>query len=52
VTGLLMFPTLFALIFLGFPVAFTLLGVAFAFGYYTFGDVVFFQFVQKIEDVA
>jgi len=47
-----MFPTLFALIFLGFPVAFTLLGVAFAFGYYTFGDVVFFQFVQKIEDVA
>mgnify|MGYP001255539403 FL=1 len=51
-TGLLMFPTLFALIFLGFPVAFTLLGVAFAFGYYTFGDVVFFQFVQKIEDVA
>ena len=47
-----MLPALFALIFLGFPVAFTLLAVAFGFGYYTFGDVVFFQFVQKIEDVA
>ncbi len=51
-TGLMMFPALFALIFLGFPVAFTLLAVAFGFGYYTFGDVVFFQFTQKIEDVA
>jgi tripartite ATP-independent transporter DctM subunit len=47
-----MFPALFALIFIGFPVAFSLLGVAFAFGVYTFGDAVFFQFTQKIEDVA
>jgi len=47
-----MLPALFALIFLGFPVAFTLLGVAFGFGFYTFGDVILFQFVQKIEDVA
>lgn len=51
-TGMLMFPALFVLIFLGFPVAFSLLGVAFAFGVYTFGDAVFFQFTQKIEDVA
>jgi len=47
-----MFPALFALIFFGFPVAFSLLGVAFGFGLYAFGDAVFFQFVQKIEDVA
>lgn len=50
--GLLMFPVLFALIFTGFPVAFALLSVAFAFGVYVFGDAVFFQFTQKIEDVA
>ena len=50
--GLLMFPALFALIFAGFPVAFSLLGVAFAFGLYAFGDAVFFQFTQKVEDVA
>ncbi|MBY8975923.1 TRAP transporter large permease subunit [Rhodobacteraceae bacterium NNCM2] len=50
--GLLMFPTLFALIFSGFPVAFSLLAVAFGFGLYAFGDAVFFQFTQKIEDVA
>ncbi|GMG82423.1 TRAP transporter large permease subunit [Paralimibaculum aggregatum] len=50
--AILMFPALFALIFLGFPVALSLLGVAFGFGLYAFGDAVFFQFVQKIEDVA
>lgn len=50
--GILMFPTLFVLIFFGFPVAFSLLGVAFGFGMYAFGDAVFFQFIQKIEDVA
>lgn len=50
--GLLMFPVLFALIFRGFPVAFSLLAVAFGFGVYRFGDAVFFQFTQKIEDVA
>ena len=50
--GILMFPALFALIFLGFPVAFALIGVAFGFGMYAFGDAVFFQFIQKIEDVA
>ncbi|MCB1519097.1 MAG: TRAP transporter large permease subunit [Hyphomicrobiaceae bacterium] len=47
-----MFPALFALIFSGFPVAFALLSVAFGFGMYTFGDAVFFQFTQKIEEVA
>lgn len=47
-----MFPALFVLIFLGFPVAFSLLSISFAFGLYAFGDAVFFQFTQKIEDVA
>lgn len=51
-TALWMFPSLFVLIFLGFPVAFALMGVAFVFGLITFGDAVFFQFTQKIEDVA
>lgn len=50
--GMMMFPALFLLIFMGFPVAFALLGVSFVFGVYTFGDAVFFQFTQKIEDVA
>ena len=50
--ALWMFPALFALIFTGFPVAFSLLGIAFVFGLYAFGNAVFFQFTQKIEDVA
>lgn len=50
--ALFMFPALFALIFLGFPVAFSLLGIAFVFGIYAFGDAAFFQFTQKIEEVA
>ncbi len=47
-----MFPALFALIFSGFPIAFALLAVAFGFGMYTFSDAVFFQFTQKVEEVA
>jgi tripartite ATP-independent transporter DctM subunit len=50
--ALLMFPALFLLIFLGFPVAFSLMSVAFVFGIYTFGWAAFFQFTQKVEDVA
>jgi len=50
--GILMFPALFVLIFLGFPVAFSLLAISFGFGLYAFGDAVLFQFTQKIEDVA
>ena len=47
-----MFPALFALIFLGFPVAFSLFSVAFGFGYLRFGDSVLFQFMQKIEETG
>lgn len=50
--GILMFPALFVLIFLGFPVAFSLLAISFGFGLYAFGDAILFQFTQKIEDVA
>jgi len=50
--ALLMFPALFLLIFLGFPVAFSLMSVAFVFGFYTFGWASFFQYSQKVEDIA
>ena len=48
---LLMFPALFFLNFFGFPVAFSLIGSAFIFGIFTFGDAVFFQFISKIEGI-
>ncbi|MGP1254533.1 MAG: TRAP transporter large permease [Kiloniellales bacterium] len=50
--ALLMFPALFLLIFLGFPVAFALMSVAFVFGVMTFDMAAFFQFTQKVEGVA
>ena len=50
--AILMFPALFLLIFLGFPVAFSLMSVAFVFGLMTFGPATFFQFTQKVEDIA
>jgi tripartite ATP-independent transporter DctM subunit len=50
--GLLMFPALMACIFLGFPVAFSLMGVALFFGYWRFGDALVYQLVAKVDDVA
>jgi TRAP-type mannitol/chloroaromatic compound transport system permease large subunit len=50
--GLLMFPVLIACIFLGFPVAFSLMGVAMFFGYLRFGDALVHQFVSKVDEVA
>lgn len=50
--AILMFPALFLLIFLGFPVAFSLMCIAFVFGWLTFGPATFFQFTQKVEDIA
>ncbi|MDX1431259.1 MAG: TRAP transporter large permease subunit [Gammaproteobacteria bacterium] len=50
--ALWMFPAILLALFLGFPVAFSLMGVALAFGLVTFGDAVVFQFVQKVDDVA
>ena len=50
--GLMMFPALMICIFIGFPVAFSLMGVSLAFGYYRFGDVLVHQLVSKVDDVA
>ena len=50
--GLLMFPVLMIFIFIGFPVAFSLMGVALFFGYYRFGDALVHQLVAKVDDVA
>ena len=50
--ALWMFPAILLALFLGFPVAFSLMGVGLAFGLVTFGDAVIFQFVQKVDDVA
>ncbi|MDF1749818.1 MAG: TRAP transporter large permease subunit [Alphaproteobacteria bacterium] len=50
--ALLMFPALLFLIFMGVPVAFSLMGVAFVFGLFTFGNASFFLYTQKIEDIA
>ncbi len=50
--ALMMFPALLVALFLGFHVAFSMMGVALFFGLATFGPAVIFQFVQKIDDVA
>ncbi len=50
--ALLMFPCLLTLIFLGFPVAFSLMGIALVFGYIRFGDAAVSLFVAKVDDVA
>jgi tripartite ATP-independent transporter DctM subunit len=50
--GLMMFPVLMICIFIGFPVAFSLMGVAVFFGYLRFGDVLVHQLVAKVDDVA
>jgi tripartite ATP-independent transporter DctM subunit len=50
--GLWMFPALLVLVAAGFPVAFSLMGVALVFGLFRFGDALVFQFVAKVDDVA
>lgn len=50
--ALMMFPVLLFALFMGFPVAFSMMGVALAFGLITFGEPVIFQFVQKVDAVA
>ena len=50
--GLMMFPALMAAIFMGFPVAWSLMGIAVIFGYYRFGDALVYQLVAKVDDVA
>lgn len=50
--ALMMFPALLLALFMGFPVAFSMMGVALFFGLVTFGTSVIFQFVQKVDAVA
>lgn len=51
-SALMMFPAILTVLFLGFPVALSLMGIALMFGLATFGPAVIFQFVEKIEDVS
>lgn len=51
-TVLWMFPSLLILIFLGFPVAFSMMLTAFGFGLLRFGPTLLHQMVSKIDDVA
>jgi tripartite ATP-independent transporter DctM subunit len=50
--ALWMFPMLIGLIFLGFPVAFAMMGTALVFGWMVFGPALVFQLGEKVEDVA
>jgi tripartite ATP-independent transporter DctM subunit len=50
--ALMMFPCLLLALFLGFPVAFSMMGVALVFGFMVFDTAVIFQFVQKVDAVA
>ena len=50
--GLLMFPALMLVIFLGVPVAYSLFGVGLAFGLMRFGDTFVYQMVSKVDTVA
>ena len=50
--SLLMFPALLFALFIGFPVAFSMIGVAFGFGYWAFGPSIIYQFIQKVDAMA
>jgi tripartite ATP-independent transporter DctM subunit len=51
-SALLMFPALLFALFIGFPVAFAMIGVAFGFGYWAFGPSIIYQFMQKVDAMA
>ena len=50
--GIWMFPALFVLIAAGIPVAFSMMGVALAFGLVRFGDAAISLFMSKVVDVS
>ena len=50
--ALWMFPALMGVIFLGFPVAFSLMGTALVFSWLRFGDAAVYQYITKVNDVA
>lgn len=51
-TVLWMFPALMALIFLGFPVAFSMMLTVLGFGLLRFGDALVHQLASRVDDVA
>ena len=50
--ALWMFPALLGCLFLGFPVAFSLIGIALVWGIITFGDSVVAMMLAKVDDIA
>ncbi len=50
--ALWMFPALLLMLFLGFPVAFSLMGIALMWGIARFGEAAVSLFVAKVDDVA
>ncbi|MBX9876134.1 MAG: TRAP transporter large permease subunit, partial [Beijerinckiaceae bacterium] len=51
-TVLWMFPALLGLIFLGFPVALSMMIAALGFGLMRFGGTLVHQFAQRIDDLS
>ena len=47
-----MFPALFTLVFLGFPVAFSMIALSFVFGFWFFGDTLGPQMFSRLHDVS
>ena len=52
ITAIWMFPALFLLVFLGFPVAFSMIGLAFVFGIGFFGETLGAQMFSRLHDVS
>ena len=52
IPALWMFPALFAFVFLGIPVAFSMIGLSFAFGYWFFGDTLGQQMFSRLQDTS
>ena len=52
IPALWMFPALFVLVFLGFPVAFSMIALSFVFGFWFFGDTLGPQMFSQLHSVA
>lgn len=52
IPALWMFPALFVLVFLGFPVAFSMIALSFVFGFWFFGDTLGPQMFSQLHGVA
>ncbi len=50
--ALWMFPAMFVVIFMGVPVAFGLMGVAFVFGIFVLGEPAVYMYAHKVQDIS